>query len=150
MLALKAEHISKVYRLGQLNTRSAIESVLNTFRRNGKVIGENDRTTDAESKFVYALRDIDFEVPQGQVLGIIGKNGAGKSTLLKILSRITAPTEGLVKIKGRLASLLESRSTMISWSPQDLGLYCCATFMEMRHEADAIPLSSQGWGLQVR
>ena len=107
MLALKAEHISKVYRLGQLNTRSAIQGVVNKFRKNGKVISENDRTENAASQYVYALRDIDFEVPQGQVLGIIGKNGAGKSTLLKILSRITAPTEGLVKIKGRLASLLE-------------------------------------------
>ena len=71
-------------------------------------IGEtNDRTQKGESRFVWALRDINFKVEQGDVVGIIGKNGAGKSTLLKILSRVTSPTTGDIKIKGRIASLLE-------------------------------------------
>ncbi len=71
-------------------------------------IGEtNDRTQKGESRFVWALRDINFKVEQGDVVGIIGKNGAGKSTLLKILSRVTSPTTGDIRIKGRIASLLE-------------------------------------------
>lgn len=71
-------------------------------------IGEtNDRTQKGDSRFVWALRDINFKVEQGDVVGIVGKNGAGKSTLLKILSRVTSPTTGNIKIKGRIASLLE-------------------------------------------
>ena len=71
-------------------------------------IGEtNDRTQKGDSRFVWALRDINFKVEKGDVVGIVGKNGAGKSTLLKILSRVTSPTTGDIKIKGRIASLLE-------------------------------------------
>lgn len=72
-----------------------------------KIGDTNDRTQKGDSRFVWALRDINFKVEQGDVVGIVGKNGAGKSTLLKILSRVTSPTTGDIKIKGRIASLLE-------------------------------------------
>lgn len=71
-------------------------------------IGEvNDRSTVGESEYVWALRDIDFKVEQGDVVGIIGKNGAGKSTLLKLLSKVTGPTVGTIRARGRIGALLE-------------------------------------------
>lgn len=114
MLALKAENISKQYRLGQVGTGTLTHD-LNRFwhKVRGKEnpylkIGEaNDRTAKGSSEYVWSLQDIDFDIKQGDAVGIIGRNGAGKSTLLKILSKVTQPTTGKIYTKGRIASLLE-------------------------------------------
>jgi lipopolysaccharide transport system ATP-binding protein len=113
-VAIRVENLSKQYRLGEVGT-GTISHDLNRWwaRMRGKedpfaTVGEaNDRTAKGNSEYVWSLRDINFEVKQGEVLGIIGRNGAGKSTLLKILSKITAPTTGQIKVQGRIASLLE-------------------------------------------
>ena len=113
--AIKFENISKQYRLGLVSTKT-ISHDLNRWWQTSVLgkedpylkIGEvNNRATKGTTDYVWALRDINFQVEQGDVLGIIGKNGAGKSTLLKILSRVTAPTTGSIKARGRIASLLE-------------------------------------------
>lgn len=113
-IILKAENISKQYRLGVVGT-GTLSHDLNRFwhKIRGKEdpylkIGDrNDRNVKGESEYVWALKDINFAVKKGEVLGIIGKNGAGKSTLLKLLSKVTSPTTGVIKSKGRIASLLE-------------------------------------------
>jgi lipopolysaccharide transport system ATP-binding protein len=113
-IVIKVENLSKQYRLGDIGTGSIAHDVNRwwyTIRGKEdpylKIGEENDRTITGTSDYVWALKDIDFEVEKGKVLGIIGRNGAGKSTLLKILSKTTTPTKGRVKIKGRVASLLE-------------------------------------------
>ncbi len=115
MAAIEFNNISKQYRLGLVSTHTLSHDLnrwwkMNILRREDPYlkIGEaNDRSTKGDSEYVWALKDIDFKVEQGDVLGIIGKNGAGKSTLLKILSRVTSPSTGTIKAKGRIASLLE-------------------------------------------
>ena len=113
-IVIEFNNVGKQYILGTIGT-GTLSQDLNRWWANirGKEdpylkIGEtNDRTQKGDSRFVWALRDINFKVEQGDVVGIVGKNGAGKSTLLKILSRVTSPTTGNIKIKGRIASLLE-------------------------------------------
>jgi lipopolysaccharide transport system ATP-binding protein len=121
--AISVENVSKIYRLGEIGTGSLAHDVNRWWHR---ILGRedpylkvgqiNDRTKPLSKKstspsesdqWVYALKDINFEVNQGEVLGVIGRNGAGKSTLLKLLSRVTTQTSGQIKIKGRIASLLE-------------------------------------------
>lgn len=111
---IKVENVSKQYRLGLIGSGTLREDLEGWwYRLRGKddpTLGlseVNDRSSVGTSNYVWALQNINFEVQQGEVLGIIGKNGAGKSTLLKLLSRVTAPTTGSIKAKGRIASLLE-------------------------------------------
>ncbi|AHM58638.1 ABC transporter ATP-binding protein [Flammeovirgaceae bacterium 311] len=113
-IAIKVEDLSKQYRLGVVGTGTLSHDINRWWHKvRGNEdpylkIGEtNDRSTKGQSEYVWALKDINFNVAKGEVLGIIGKNGAGKSTLLKLLSRVTTPTTGVIKTKGRIASLLE-------------------------------------------
>lgn len=113
--AIEFNNISKQYRLGLVSTRTLSHdlnrwwqtSVLHKEDPYLKIGSVNDRSQAADSEYVWALRNIDFKVEQGDVVGIIGKNGAGKSTLLKLLSRVTGPTTGTIRAKGRIGSLLE-------------------------------------------
>lgn len=113
--AIEFNNISKLYRLGLVSSGT----LSNDFKRwwQMSILGKedpflkvgsvNDRSKAADSDYVWALKDINFKVEQGDVVGIIGKNGAGKSTLLKLLSKVTGPTTGTIRAKGRIASLLE-------------------------------------------
>jgi lipopolysaccharide transport system ATP-binding protein len=114
MPVISVENLSKQYRLGDIGTGTLMDDFKRfQYRLMGKEdpflkVGlKNEPQKKSDSKYVWALNGLNFQIEQGQVMGVIGGNGAGKSTLLKILSRITAPTLGHVRIKGRIASLLE-------------------------------------------
>lgn len=104
-IAIRAEHLAKQYKIGAMTSRhdtlrdQLVDSLRSLLRRNGQF--------SRSKEVIWALKDVSFEIKQGEIVGIIGRNGAGKSTLLKILSRITEPTEGHAKIYGRVGSLLE-------------------------------------------
>ena len=113
-IAIQVEDVGKLYRLGQIGTGTISHDLNRWFAKvRGKEdpfakIGEtNDRTQKGESEYVWALKDVNFEIKKGDAVGIVGRNGAGKSTLLKLLSKVTKPTTGQIKVKGRIASLLE-------------------------------------------
>ena len=113
--AIEFNNVSKQYRLGLVSTKTLSHdldrwwkvSVMHKEDPYLKVGSVNDRSKAADSEYVWALKDIDFKVEQGDVVGIIGKNGAGKSTLLKLLSKVTGPTTGTIRARGRIGSLLE-------------------------------------------
>ena len=113
--AIEFENVGKQYRLGLVSTRTLSHDLerwwtMNILHKEDPylTIGEtNDRATKGQSEYVWALRDINFKVEQGDVVGIIGRNGAGKSTLLKLLSKVTGPTTGCIRARGRIGSLLE-------------------------------------------
>jgi lipopolysaccharide transport system ATP-binding protein len=111
---IQVEGLSKLYRLGTTGTGTISHDINRWFARirgkedpYSKIGTENNRASASDNPWVWSLRDIAFEVNQGDAVGIIGRNGAGKSTLLKVLSRVTSPTSGSIKIAGRVASLLE-------------------------------------------
>src|SRR5574344_1085686 len=108
-IAIKVENLSKYYRLGVIKAGTIKDDFQSWFF---KALGKEDPNKKLDSKEItdkgfWALKDINFEIKKGDRVGIIGKNGAGKSTLLKMISRISAPTEGRIYINGRVASLLE-------------------------------------------
>ena len=113
--AIEFDHVGKQYRLGLVTTRTLSHdldrwwqtAVLKKEDPYLKIGETNDRSTKGDSEYVWALQDINFNVEQGDVVGIIGKNGAGKSTLLKLLSKVTGPTVGTIRARGRIGALLE-------------------------------------------
>ena len=112
-LAIQLENISKQYRLGNIGS-GTISHDLNRWWANLRgredpnlKIGHSNELSKAGGDYVWALKDINLDIKKGEILGIIGKNGAGKSTLLKLLSQVTAPTSGQIKVNGKIASLLE-------------------------------------------
>lgn len=111
---IKVENLTKFYQLGLINHGTLAKDLQGWWAKirgkddpNSQISLVNQQNRDKNTDFIYALKDVSFDVQQGEVLGIIGANGAGKSTLLKILSRVTSPTSGCIKIKGRIGSLLE-------------------------------------------
>ena len=138
--AIILENISKRYRLGMVGSGTLREDIVGWwYKARGKedpylqVAETNDREQSGKSNYVWALQDINFSLNEGEVLGVIGKNGAGKSTLLKLLSRVTAPTTGSIKARGRIASLLEVGT---GFHPELSGrdnIYLNGAIMGMRH-----------------
>jgi lipopolysaccharide transport system ATP-binding protein len=142
---IEIKNLSKVYDLGLVGTGTLSKDLNRMWAKlrgrpdpYAQLVELNDRTQKSSSNMVYALKDINFSVKQGEVLGIIGKNGAGKSTLLKILSQITSPSTGTIKMKGRVASLLEVGTGMHPEMTARQNIYLNGSLMGMRrHEITA-------------
>ena len=139
---IEINNLSKIYDLGLVGTGTLSKDLNRKWAKlRGKpdpyatLVELNDRTQKSSTNMIYALKDINFSVEQGEVLGIIGKNGAGKSTLLKILSQITSPSTGTIKMKGRVASLLEVGTGMHPEMTARQNIYLNGSLMGMRrHE----------------
>ena len=137
---IKITDLSKLYKLGEVGTGTLSHDLNRWWARiRGKEdpfaqVGQvNDRTQKPDSGYVWALKDINLQIKQGEVLGIIGANGAGKSTLLKLISRITSPTTGLIKVKGRIASLLEIGTGMHPDLTARENVFLNGAIMGMKH-----------------
>ena len=145
MKAIEFQNVGKQYRLGRVGT-GTLSHDLNRWWQTSilgkedpylKIGDVNDRTTKGNSDYVWALRDINFSVEEGDVVGIIGKNGAGKSTLLKLLSHITSPSTGTIRYKGRIASLLEVGTGFHPELTARENIYMNGSIMGMtKHEID--------------
>ena len=138
-VVLNVNEISKIYRLGEYGSGTISEDIsilwakLRGLENPIHKIGEiNDRSKKKVGNYVWALKDISFNVEKGEVLGIIGSNGAGKSTLLKIISRITSPSQGLIQAKGRIASLLEVGTGMHPEMTARENIYLNGTILGMK------------------
>ena len=138
---IQIENLSKIYDLGLVGTGTLSKDLNRTWAKlrgnpdpYATITEINDRTRKSSSKTVYALKDINFSVEQGEVLGIIGRNGAGKSTLLKILSQITSPSRGSIKMRGRVASLLEVGTGMHPEMTARQNIYLNGSLMGMRRQ----------------
>lgn len=138
---IKVDNLSKMYDLGLVGT-GTLSKDLNRYWAKlrghpdpyAKLAEINDRSKKSEGTSVWALRNLNFSVGQGDVLGIIGKNGAGKSTLLKLLSQITAPSKGEIKIRGRIASLLEVGTGMHPEMTARQNIYLNGAIMGMHRQ----------------
>lgn len=138
-VVLNVNEISKIYRLGEYGSGTISEDIsilwakLRGLENPIHKIGEiNDRSKKKVGNYVWALKDISFNVEKGEVLGIIGSNGAGKSTLLKIISQITSPSQGLIQAKGRIASLLEVGTGMHPEMTARENIYLNGTILGMK------------------
>lgn len=131
-VAVHAEHLGKRYRLGQRGQSKMLRELIASAAYAPLRRLKQGLTSNNGNEYIWALRDVSFDIQPGEVVGIIGRNGAGKSTLLKILSRITMPTEGMVELNGRVGSLLEVGTGFHSELTGRENIYLSGSILGMR------------------